>query len=280
MKDKTQEKIFSRKYINLLCRIVFTLILIDLSIAGLSNTLTHQLQAPVLKYPYVDPTFWIMHLLRIPEFISSNFYFAWGLDISLFASCIGVLLFPQKKLLITLFIVSYFFYYIIFNSFSTHHNHFQIPVLIVPIAFLFSGKAFTFSWEGLRYFCLFTYSGAFFWKLFRLSWLNPEQGILIVKKNLTPYLYFNPGSLLSNIYNWLLRNPLCLEIMFLTGFAIEGAFIVGFFTKKFDKYLLVLSLILPIGFWFFADVPFFAQVILSLTLLHINPKYLRGENNN
>ena len=256
---------------DLLCRIVFSMILIHLIFSLFASTLVHQLQSPTLKFAYVDPTFWLMHLLQIPELVSSNYYIALVFDVSLFVCCIAALFFPKNKLVIALFIILYFVYYIIFNSFGTHHTHALIPVLISPVPFLFSKKSFLFSWEALRYFLLFSYSAAFFWKLFRFSWLNSNQGILIIKKNMTPYLYFNPDTFLAKIYFWFLDNPTFTHVIFITGFIMEGLFIIGFFTKKYDKLLFSISVILPVGFWFFADALFFEQLILSLTLLTIYP---------
>ena len=270
MKNKDQEYFFSQKQANFLCRLVFCVILADLVFAAFSNTLIHQLQAPVLKFPYLDPTFWLVHILKIPGFISSNFYVAWFWDIVLFASCTGVIIFPQKKWLLAVFIVFYFVYYIIFNSYGLHHTHSLIPFLITPLAFLFTKKSFSFAWQGLRYFLLFSYSAAFLWKFFRFSWLQSSQGILIVKKNLTPYLFFNPNTFMAEIYWWFLNHPFLTETIFLAGFILEGVFIIGFFTRKYDKALFIISLLLPLGFWFLADAVFYEMLVLSLTLLPVS----------
>ena len=256
--------------VHFLCRLVFVFILLDLIMSGFSNTLIHQLRSPVLIFLYVDPTFWIMHLLHIPGFISSHPVIAWSLDIALFASCMGIIMYPGKKLLVGIFLLLYFVYYIIFNSFGAHHTHSLIPVLVAPVPFLFSKRSFLFCWEGLRYFLLFSYSAAFFWKLFRLSWLYKEQGVLVMKENLTPYLYFNPYSFLSEIYFYFLDHPGFTQFFLISGFVLEGTFIIGFFTKKYDRYLFIISLLLPFGFWFFADAVFVEQLILSLTLLPLS----------
>jgi hypothetical protein len=267
MKNNASEDIFDQREIDFLCRIVFSFILIDLIFAGFSNTLIHQLQAPVLKYPYVDPTYLLMHFLKIPQAVSSNLLIAWFWDVSLFLTCIGAILFPAKKWLIVFFIFFYFVYYIIFNSYGTHHTHSLVAFLITPFVFLFSKKSFSFAWQGLRYFLLFAYSAAFLWKFFRFSWLHVHQGILILKRNLTAYLFYNPGTFLSKIYWWVLDHPLLIEVIFFGGFVMEGLFLIGFFTRKCDKVLFVLSLLLPVGFWFLSDAVFYEMLVLSLTLL-------------
>ncbi len=256
----------------LLCRIVFTFILFALIYAALSNTLFHQLQSPVLKYPYVDPAYWMMHLLRIPDAIVSNYTVAWVFDILLFASCIGCIVYPFRKIFIIVFLLIYFIYFITFNSYGAHHTHAGVGILLAPIPFLFSGTTFSLLLQALRYNTLFIYASAFLWKLFRLSFLNDNHGLLILKNNLTPYLYYTPGSQLSKFYMGILQHPSLANIMYILGFILEGTFITGFFTKQYDKYLFMFSIILVIGFWFLADAGFFQLLILSLTLINFNKK--------
>jgi hypothetical protein len=257
----------------LLCRIIFFFILSTLIYFAFSNTLFHQLQSPVLKYPYVDPVYWFMHLLEIPDVIVSNYIVAYTFDTLLFVSCMGCILYPIKKLFIILFLIIYFIYFITFNSYGAHHTHAGIGILLAPIPFLFRGNiSFSLLWQALRYYTLFIYASAFFWKVFRLSFYNSDQGILILKNNLTPYLYYNPGTALSNFYQWLLHNPVWANAMYIAGFIIEGTFLIGFFTTRYDKYLLLLSIIMITGFWFLADAFFFQLLILSFTLVNFNKK--------
>ena len=257
----------------LLCRIVFCFILFVLIYLFISNTLFHQLRSPVLKYPYVDPVYWLMHLLRVPDVIVSYRTISYVFDILLFVSCIGCIVFPLKRIFIILFLVIYFIYFITFNSYGGHHTHAGAGILFIPVPFLFR-NAITFSllWQALRYYTLFIYASAFLWKLFRLSFLNENHGSLILKNNITSYLYFNPGTSLSNFYWWLLNNPFWANAMYIGAFIIEGLFIIGFFTKKYDKYLLFFSLIMVIGFWLLADALFFQLLILSFTLVNFNAK--------
>ena len=257
----------------LLFRIVFIFILLWLVYAAISNTLFHQLQAPVLRYPYVDPVYWVMHLLRIPDAAVSNYTVAYIADALLFITCIGAIVFPKKRIFILLFLPIYFVYFIVYNSYGGHHTHAGVGILLIPIPFLFSKKiTFSLLWEGLRYYTLFVYASSFLWKLFRFSFLQPDQGLRIMKNNLTPYIYYNPGSVLSGIYHWLIVHPLWANVLYILGFVAEGLFIVGFFTKKFDRHLVLLSVILITGFWFLADALFFQLLILSFTLVNFDKK--------
>lgn len=255
----------------LLCRVVFSFIFLFLVYAFISNTAFHQLRSPVLKYPYVDPLYWLMHWLQIPDIIVSNNSVAWIFDVLLFASCLLCIVFPLQRIFIVVFLISYFIYFITYNSYGAHHTHGEVGILLAPVPFLFRKElTFSFLLEGLRYYILFIFSSAFLWKLFRLSFLQDDHGVWIVKNNLASYLYFHPGTFFGNCYRWMLQHPSFTNTMYIAGIIAEALFIVGFFTRRYDKYLLVLFILLVTGFWFMADAFFVPLLVLAPTLVNFN----------
>ncbi|HEY8893513.1 MAG TPA: hypothetical protein VIM79_01815, partial [Niastella sp.] len=181
-----------------IARVVFALTLASLVWSFFSNTLFHQLQRPALKYPYVDLTYWVMHLFNVPEFVTGNYWLACLLDVALFAFCVLCYIYPEKRWCIWSFIALYFLYFITFNTFGGHHTNHKIGFLLIAIPFtVVNYKSFNYLWQGLRYFLLFAYTDAFLWKFFRLAWLHPNQGMLIMKKNQAAYLYFEPDTILA-----------------------------------------------------------------------------------
>ena len=140
---------------------------------------------------------------------------------------------------------------------------------------LTDGRGFLLLWQGLRYYTCYIYGSAFLWKLFRGSWLFSQQGVLIMKKNLTPFLYYNPQSGLSKVYFWLFQHPAIPDLLIKTGFLLEGLFIIGFFTRRMDKYLFLLAIVLPLGFLFVADAMFFELAFLSVTFYKLGAQMWR-----
>jgi hypothetical protein len=250
-----------------LARIVFSLILCSLVWSFCSHTQLHQLRRPVVTFPYVDPTYWLFNLLRIPAFVTGNPVVALVFDVLLMALCIGALVWPHQRLLAGLFVTLYFIYFITYNTYGTHHTNPKIGILLMAVPFIArSVTTFNFLWQGLRYFLLFAYSCAFLWKLLRFSWLDADMGLLIMQKNMAPYLYYHPDTVRAALIYWFLQHAGWTYILFLLGLVLEGMFLVGFFTKKYDKQLFVLSLLCPLGFWFMADAYFYELLIWSLTL--------------
>jgi hypothetical protein len=262
---KAKYELIKLDYRDLLCRISFLLILISLLYSFFSHTLLSQLKSPVLIFPSTDLTYWVFHILKIPEFIVGHSVIALLFDIMLFTSCVACLYYPSRRFWIKLFFIFYFIYFIIFNSYGNHHTHSKIGVLLLPIPFMMADNTgFYLLWKGLRYYTCFIFASAFLWKLFRGSWLIANQGMLIMKRNMAPYLYYNPNSLLAEIYYFFFRHPWMADTIMKTGFLMEGLFLVGFFTFRFDKYLFILSILLPIGFLFVADALFFELAFLSI----------------
>ena len=250
---------------NRLCRIVFALIFISLIYSFFSNTLVSQLKIPVLKFPSTDLTYWFFHLIRLPEIITGHPVIARCFDGLLFFSCLLCLLKPEGRRWILIFFILYLVYFIIFNSYGLHHTHSKIGILLLPVPFMMTDeKGFLLLWKGLRYYTCFIYASAFLWKLFRGTWLYSQQGVLIIKRNLAPYLYFHPRSGLSKVYYWLISHAAIPDILLKMGFILEGLFIIGFFTRRFDKYLFLLAILLPLGFLLMADALFFELAFLSI----------------
>jgi hypothetical protein len=254
----------------ILCRFVFAFIFVFLLYYQYSNILVHQLQSPVLIFPYVDLTYWLFHILNIPSIITGNYLLSCCFDCALFASCILSFLFPQKRILVTLFFLLFFIYFIIYNSFGNFHTHSKVGILLMTLPFMFPpNKMFLFIWEAMRYFALFIYADAFLWKLFRAHFFEKDHGAHIIKKNFVAYMYYHPQGSFTHIYAWLLAHPGLIHGIFLTGFILEGLFLVGFFTKRYDKILLVISILLPVGFLFLSNAFFFELLILSFTLIDL-----------
>lgn len=270
-KAMSSETFFNEVQRRWLCRLVFAWIAGTLVYAWFSHTLPHQLQAPALRYPYVDLSYWLLHALQIPEFITGHYAIALGFDCLLVALAIGSICFPQRRWLIAGFVVGYFIYFILFNSYGGHHTNPKIGCLLLPLPFLLrNDKSFGFGWEAMRYFVLFAMSSAFAWKLLRGSWWQPDQGMLIMQKNLVAYLYFNPDTWLAGLSRWFLQHPALVNGLFVLGVLLEGIFLLGFFTRKYDHWLLLTGILLLLGFWFMAHAVFFEMLLLFLPLVRFH----------
>ena len=264
-KNKTNRRFNTSR--DSLCRFVFICVLLLLIYDAVSHTLLTQLQAPVIVYPYVDVTYLLFNLSHLNNLLTANFFIAVCFNVFMYAGCIAAIIFPSKKIFILAFFILYFLYFLIYNDYGAHHIHSKVGILLIPIPFLFADKDFLFVWNALRYYTLFIYADSFLWKLFRKSWANNRQGIAILKENIIPLLYAHPNYKAAGLYYYFLEHPAYADVLYKTGFVLEGLFIVGFFTKRFDAYLIIISVLLAAGFWYTADAFAFELLILDFTLL-------------
>jgi hypothetical protein len=111
--------------------------------------------------------------------------------------------------------------------------------LLFPIAFLAGNpKTFRLLLDGLRYFFLFCFVSAGLWKVFNSGLFNTEQmsGILLYQH--AELLSNSPGYWQSQFIQWLIEHKGVGYALYLVATILELAFIVGFFTKRYDRWLM------------------------------------------
>ncbi len=228
------------------------------------------MQAPVLKYPSIDYTYWLIHYTGLPDLISSSVYLSSLFDISLIAIVILILAFPVQRIFAIIFTFLYFFYFICYNSYAMHHAHPMAGILLISFAFWPKKDAtFKIVWEGVRYILLFIYADAFILKLLSGAVFNPSQGVANIKENIgwimlgTDAFVFN-----KDFYAFFLRNPILIQIGYVTTVLCEGALIVGFFTKRFDKYLFYFPIFIHMINYIFIDVCFLEMLVVCTVFLN------------
>ncbi len=251
-------------------KLVFGGVLLSLIYRWLAHSLMSQLAAPVLVFPYVDLTYWGLHLMRIPQWISAHYTAAILFDVLLFGTALGSLL-TNRRIFPILFGLLYFVYFVSYNSFGAHHTHCMVGILLVSIPFWFRAeKTFDLLWEGLRYFTLWVYSSAFLWKLLRGSLFHYEQGVANFMNENATHIALNPDAWTTGIYMFFITHPGLSFAASVLAILAEGLFIIGFFTKKYDWWWFVLPIIFHTMTYLFIHVMFYELLILNLTFLPKN----------
>ncbi len=229
----------------------------------LHATPSHLLQPP-LFLSSLDITYWLYQFLRIPGFIIYNHAGAVLFDACLLIFCMLAIVFPLKKNFIIIFSFLFFIYAITYNTYIVHHAHPLTIMMLITVPFWFKKyNIWKLMWEGIRYYVCYIYVMSFVWKL----WINDSffywnQGIGSVKMNLVEYLYHYPGTIMSSFLKFFIAHPYLLNIGNTFIFLLEGLMVVGFFTKKYDRLLMLLPIIIHVCTYIFADVFFIEMLIL------------------
>jgi hypothetical protein len=235
-----------------------------------SHVLLHQMQAPVLFNAHVDPVYWLAHNLRLPEISTQSYPFALTIDLLLVIIPVLTLKYPTKRLLSILFTCCFFVYFLAFNTYGLKHTHCLIGFLLVPLAFWFrDARAQLLLWGALRFFACWIFVAAFLWKLRRGYFLARDHGMSILLDTRADYLAQNDSTLLSKLLFWLIGHPSLMDFITISGGVLQGCFLVGFFTKRFDKYLVTLSFLFHTINYFLFDIVFFELWVLNLSFLAV-----------
>ena len=154
------------------------------------------------------------------------------------------------------------------NSIEGH-----IAWLIFPLVFTANNpKTFLLLFDGLRYFFLFFIASAGIWKLVQggIFSINQMSGVLLYQHN--QLLTNSPVYWQSELYLYFIQRPTLAYLLYLSATLLELFFIVGFFTKRFDRQLILLFLLFIVMDYLFMRISYVEVFPLLLTLFLARPK--------
>lgn len=149
------------------------------------------------------------------------------------------------------------------TSIEAHVASFLFPVILIPK----KEKTFTLLWEGLRYFLLFFFASAAVWKCIQGGIFNASEmsGVLLFQHN--QLLTNSPDYWQTNMLYYLIQHPSLSYLLYLSATLLEAIFMIGFFTKKYDRYLAILFIIFLMADLVIMRIPYFETAPLLLALL-------------
>lgn len=252
----------------LISRALIGLCLLFLTWRGLSGLLPHQLQQPVLTSFHYDITMWIYKLSGLAHIIAQQKQTSLLFTALLFLTGILSFWFPLQRRFTVPFSLLFFLLAINFNFYLTHNSHY-LAGFVWLLFCLWPAKdtSFALLWDGLRYYACWIYGGAFIWKVLYGAFFQWDAGLLSCRENLAGYLFQNPETITAHFYYWMFDHAWLLNLGHKIICIAEGAFLLGFFTKRYDWQLILLLILIHLSTWLFSDVFFAELMILGLTFI-------------
>lgn len=175
---------------------------------------------------------------------------------------------PRHKFLSVAYVVSLLLYHTTQIAHMTHSVHFMVGMVVMSFIFMArSARTFDLVWEGLRYVVCMIYGSAFVWKILHGALWQWDFGEAVFKSNLATYYLQSPDTLTSRLYAVFLEHPWMLNVGTYVSFLLEGLFIVGFFTKKYDTFLWLGIFVLHHVLYLFVDTLFVEWYVFVLPFL-------------
>lgn len=206
-----------------------------------------------------DPFFLLLYATKLPQFILSHYWFAFALDALIILLFIFFIRDPfNDKIAIGLLLLLLLFY-ITLTGYLTHRNY-QVGFFMVFIPFIFKKEiSKQFAFEAIRYFILFFYFSAAVLKLSNSSLFQADHFSKMLTAQFAPYFLEGNTGFRTSLNLYLIQHSHIAYILYLGSFFIELSMIMGFFTKRFDKWLATALLLFHFTTWLVMDIAPFGQ---------------------
>jgi hypothetical protein len=150
------------------------------------------------------------------------------------------------------------------NSIEGHTAWLFFPLLFATQSL----RSFYLVMHGLRYFFLFFFFSAGVWKLAQGGAFDPVQMSAILMEQHKDFLISSPGYWQSKLIYFLIEMPLISFSLYWIGILVELSFIVGFFTRRYDRLLIALFMLFLLFDYLVMRIPYFEVLPYLLTLLY------------
>ena len=215
-----------------------------------------------------DPLLWLVYLTGLPQYILANSFVSYFIDLAIFF-LLGFLIWkPFEKWITVSLLILLFIFYCIFTAHLAHRNY-QLGYLFVLLPFLFTNlKNRQIVFEMTRYFLLFFYVSAAYFKIHSGSLFIPDHFSHAVINQFTPYFLEQSFSIRTDFNLYLIAHPHFAQALYIIAAASELMMLIGFFTKKFDRQLTIIILAFHFSNWFIMDIAPIGQLAFIFTLFY------------
>jgi hypothetical protein len=156
------------------------------------------------------------------------------------------------------------------NSIEGHIAWLLFPVVFIPN----NNSTFQLLFEGLRFFFLFFFVSSGIWKIVNGGVFNLSQMSGILLEQHKELLVNSIDYWQTKLFEWLIKNQVISYGLYLIATLMELSFIIGFFSRRYDKLLAVIFIMFLIGDYLIMRIPYFEVMPLLLTLYLPRPRII------
>ncbi len=237
------------------------------ALRGINGLMLSQLATPFIFNPRQDPVIWNLIFSGIPNMFSGSVLLSGAMDVIVVIPSICLLIFIKKnerwvKTMVVLQLFLFAFYLLIIFSYPSLSIRKYLGLAVVPIAFLSLNESwFESSKKYLRAYVLFIFSSSASWKILRGGLFDIDQFDKIMRsQHFDHFLYF-PNHISTQVGEFFIDHSEVGYIFYLMVTAMQLCFIVGFFTRKYDRLLLFAFLIFILGDYFVMRIEYWEFIV-------------------
>lgn len=237
-----------------------------------SGLMIHHVWDSPFNYKAADPIYYLLDTLWISKLVLYNSNSALVFDGLLIVSLLASLIFPNRLIFVRFTAVLLLIYHVLLNTKMGYHAHHLFALHFALVPFWVNSKHFVPAFLLSRNLACLTYFTAGFFKLYHGAWLSMESFSAVLSNQHAAYFYFNPNTLRTIISQWIIQNPSVGLLFFGTSMLLQLSFFIGFWTKKYDKLLVMGIVVFHLMDWFLMNLGVFLSMIslVWLFLYQIN----------
>ncbi len=149
------------------------------------------------------------------------------------------------------------------NSIEAYVSWLLFPVVFIPD----DEKTVELLFDGLRYFFIFFFASSGVWKLAQGGLFNVSQMSGLLLNQHKEMLINSKVFWQSKFIMWLIQRPQISYLFYLSSALLQLSFLVGFFTKRLDKYLAIAFILFLMMDYLLMHISYFEVSAFLLTLL-------------
>lgn len=223
--------------------------------------------APPVFYTGHDLSFQILNNFEWVHAASKSFYFSLFVDVSLIMTAISCLQWKKNGWLNLIFSILLLIYIFIHYGSLGAHKHNLSGLWFTSLIFIWPSKnAFALAFKALRYFAIYAYASAGFWKIYRSCFNYEGFFSTILKSHNALYMHVHPESVKTKIVAFLIDHASLGDLLYQCMTIGELLFLVALFTTRFDKLLVYFAVSFHTVSYFLVNVYFYEYTLILLPL--------------
>jgi hypothetical protein len=149
---------------------------------------------------------------------------------------------------------------------QVHHEPFILYLLLALAWMTNREERFYQILKGCRYYFLYIFTSAALWKIARGAVFNGQEMSRILLVHHSDLLSGPCTSFACRTYRYLVDHPGLSYWLYLGGAILEGCFVVGFFTRRWDRVLIVLAVVFVVADLLLMRIPYWTLLLGTITL--------------
>lgn len=227
-----------------------------------------------LKDPAIDYTFWLSFCLAFPHFIIKHYWACILIDIGVIACTLACFFSKEHRPKFAILLLVFFFMQrITLDAYTCFHVKSTSCLFVAFLPFCFKDEEkFDLMVEFGRYLLIYVLVSASYHKFTNGGLFSDGNFVRQLVNQHADLATLNPTHISYRIALYLIAHPIVASVLYKLLFFSQVIFVVGIFTKKYDRILFVFLFAFAVNTYLLMRIYNYDIVLLGLCLFYFKKK--------